>query len=246
MAAGFPSPTKIWHNTSYSDISPSNPSIAPNIKGKSVVISGGGHGIGSTTAEAFAAAGAAQIHLLGRQEAKLKSTQESITSRHPSSKVHTHICDVTNHGDTARTAASAGPWDILVLNAGYLETPAKLVDSEPNEWWRAFTVNVQGLYNLTQAFLPKRNEGAVVVNTNAALCHMPPAFCATYSAYVGSKMAAAKIVEVLAAENEDVHFVNMHPGVIETPMSAKMGIVDSGKVPFDDGECIPTFVQLIN
>ncbi|KAL9114690.1 MAG: hypothetical protein Q9227_001368 [Pyrenula ochraceoflavens] len=258
--APVPSPTKTWHNDTYPSISPSNPSISSSIANKNIIITGGGHGIGSTTAHAFAEAGASYIHLLGRQESKLHETRDSIISSFPTCQVLTHICDITSAEDVSRAASATGTWDILVLNAGYMEAPSSLLSSSSEEWWRVFTVNVLGLHNLVKSFLPLHRRkpkptsngqhstsnsngngiengsgsDAIVINTTAGLCHMPPSFCATFSAYASSKMAAAKLVEVLADENRDVHWVNMHPGVIDTSMAKKGGLVASGKVPVDD------------
>ena len=30
--------------------------------------------------------------------------------------------------------------DILVNNAGYLEKPVQIIDSDPDEWWKVWTV----------------------------------------------------------------------------------------------------------
>ncbi len=62
-------------------------------KGKSVVVTGGGSGIGPHIAEAFAKAGAAKIALLGRTEKTLLSTKQSLDSKYPV-QVSTQVADV--------------------------------------------------------------------------------------------------------------------------------------------------------
>jgi NAD(P)-dependent dehydrogenase (short-subunit alcohol dehydrogenase family) len=53
------------------------------------------------------------------------------------------------------------------------------------------------------------------------------------SSYVSSKIGMTKFVEVLAAENPDVRFHTIHPGVVETDMAAKS---EMGGLPRDTVE----------
>lgn len=55
--------------------------------------------------------------------------------------------------------------------------------------------------------------------TTAGICFPP---FARMGAYVSSKMAAVKLLECFAAENEHVRLHQVHPGVIETAMSRKL------------------------
>ena len=48
--------------------------------GRSVLITGGGYGIGSAIDKSFAEAGVAEIILVGRTEAKLKTTADELAS----------------------------------------------------------------------------------------------------------------------------------------------------------------------
>lgn len=65
MAFQFPSFTKIFHHEPYDEISPSRPDLS--VKGKSVIITGGGTGIGKAIAKAYAQAGASSIAIIGRR-----------------------------------------------------------------------------------------------------------------------------------------------------------------------------------
>ena len=73
-------------------------------------------------------------------------------------------------------------------------------------------VNVKGLFNIAQSFLPNRNPGATLIGINTRtlqLSHMSKGF----TAYNSSKIAALKVLQTLADENPDLHVVAMHPGV---------------------------------
>ena len=81
MAAPFPSPTKVWHDTAYDAISAKRPELSA--KGKSVLVTGGGTGIGAETAYVFASAGASRIALFGRREQPLLETKKRIQQDFP-------------------------------------------------------------------------------------------------------------------------------------------------------------------
>ena len=105
----FPTPTSKWHTTSYPSIAPSRPELSA--KGKSVVITGGGTGIGAETARSFAEAGASRIALLGRREKPLLDTKASIEQSFPNVEVFVASTDVTNKRDVDTAFAKfSGKW----------------------------------------------------------------------------------------------------------------------------------------
>ncbi|RMY97771.1 hypothetical protein D0864_04644 [Hortaea werneckii] len=65
------------HHDLYPFIDPSD-QLAGSAKGRSVLITGAGSGIGRAIAEAFALAGAERLFLVGRREAGLRETRERI------------------------------------------------------------------------------------------------------------------------------------------------------------------------
>ncbi|KAI7185609.1 hypothetical protein KC363_g7060 [Hortaea werneckii] len=77
MSSSLLQPT---HHDLYPFIDPSPPSgqLAGATKGKSILITGAGSGIGRAIAEAFALAGAERLFLVGRREAGLRETRERI------------------------------------------------------------------------------------------------------------------------------------------------------------------------
>src|ERR1700743_764489 len=93
MTSIIPSPTKTLHHEPYSSIDPTRPELANN--GKSIVVTGGGVGIGSSIARAFAASGAANVALLGRTEAVLQATKVSLMEEFPSVCFYVLVADLT-------------------------------------------------------------------------------------------------------------------------------------------------------
>jgi NAD(P)-dependent dehydrogenase (short-subunit alcohol dehydrogenase family) len=231
----FPSPTKTWHSAAYPSIDPSRPELSST--GKNIVISGGGSGMGPAIAQSFAQSGAATIALLGRTEATLLETKQQIEAKYANTKVSTYVADIISAPALERAltahANAHGKLHVLIANAGYLPSGRSIVDSDAEEWWTGFEVNVKGGFNLVRAFLPHAVSDAVVLHTNTAAAHVP--YFPGMSGYSASKMAGAKVFEYLHHEYPEMFVLNIQPGVIETGMTAKA--VEAGiDLPFDDGE----------
>ena len=74
------SPTTTFHSKTYPTLSPTRPELSA--KGKNVIITGGGTGIGAETARYYAQAGASRIAILGRREQPLLETKDLIEREH--------------------------------------------------------------------------------------------------------------------------------------------------------------------
>jgi short-subunit dehydrogenase involved in D-alanine esterification of teichoic acids len=161
MVVTFPSLTATWHNTTYPAIDPTQSHLS--VKGKAVLITGGGRGIGAKAARSFAVAGASLITITGRTLSSLESTKSAIESEFPQTKVLTAAGDVSDEAamDSAFAALSKANdgkgIDICIHNAGYLPDPNLIAQSETSDWWSGFTINVLGSFVVTRAFLKHKN-----------------------------------------------------------------------------------------
>ena len=138
MQPPFPSPVSEWHNDTYSAINPQNHELST--AGKTIVITGGGTGIGRETVRTFAAAGAVSIHILGRTQSSLAETKLLVEKEFPSARVTIYIADVTDEKAVSKAASQIGAWDVLVSNAGYLAKRALIHEIDLHEWWTGFEV----------------------------------------------------------------------------------------------------------
>ena len=138
MIPPFPSLTETWHNTSYDAISPTRPELS--LTNKTVIVTGGGRGIGVDIARAFAAAGAAHIILIGRTQTTLSQSAEKIRKEFASVTVSTYASDVADEDAIGKVAAEVKKWDVLILNAGMLADPLPIEKSVVTNWWRSFEV----------------------------------------------------------------------------------------------------------
>lgn len=207
---GLPTYTKIWHKKAYSTISPDRPENSAS--GKVVVITGGGTGIGAAIAKAFAEADAKAIALVGRRENLLKTSVATITSISSSTKVEYAVADITDKKVLEATFEnfehSFGKIDILISNAGYLADIVPIKDSDDEDWWKSFEINVKGTYNAFRAFLPHAASDAVFLSVNAGLATAPP--FPGLSGYISSKIACARMLECMQAEHHELRIVSIH------------------------------------
>jgi NAD(P)-dependent dehydrogenase (short-subunit alcohol dehydrogenase family) len=241
MVSQFPSLTATWRTTTYPAIDPTLPHLS--IKGKSILITGGGVGIGAKAAHSFAAASASIITITGRTSSTLELTKTSIESAFPNTKVLTAVGDVTDENamDSAFAALSKANGgngvDICIHNAGYLCDVEFIAKVDTSDWWAGFSTNILGSFVVTRAFLKHKptsptTEPIFVVVSTAAIA-LPP--IPKYSGYAISKTAQSKFFEAVAAEETDVRFMQVHPGSIDTAM-AKKGMKGGFKTPMEDSK----------
>jgi NAD(P)-dependent dehydrogenase (short-subunit alcohol dehydrogenase family) len=226
----FPSLTKTWHTTPYAAIDPLSPYLSA--AGKTVLVTGGGSGIGAATVLAFAQAGAPRIAIIGRTLSSLERTKANINKSNPETKVLTVTGDISSKKsiDHAFTTVfdAFGKIDIFVASSGYLSSPAPVAELDTTDWFKAFEINALGMLYCLQAFKKIANNNAYLVNISTAIAHFPgiPGF----SGYATSKLAGTKLVDYFAKENPEIHVVHLQPGVITTDVNIKSGMpgLDAG------------------
>jgi 3-hydroxybutyrate dehydrogenase len=191
-----------------------------SLKGRGVVITGGGRGIGKAVARYLAEQGAAVV-VSARTTKEIEGVAaELVADGHTAYAV---TCDVADEASVLAMATAAtahlGTVDILVNNAGIAPSnPVKRVPLE--EWNRVMAVNVTGTFLCTKAFLPgmlERSWGRII-NVASIAGLRGSKFIATYCA---SKHAQIGFTRALAAEvAENGITVNaICPGYVDTPMT---------------------------
>ncbi|KAJ0306351.1 hypothetical protein COL516b_004810 [Colletotrichum fioriniae] len=229
------------------------PKLSPNLlrnqfTAKTVLITGGGSGIGASTARSFAQANAAKLILTGRTESTLHQTAAALRADFPDLEISLHVGSVASPEHVASLFASLdrSP-DVLVNNAGYLSEPVSFVDADLKDWWQGFTTNVFGTALMTQTYLRHRRglqagaadgkPGVIInINTKAAYdFHIPG-----MSSYGASKAAMLRLAEVITDDvpASEAHVVSVHPGAVQTALLAKSGL----KRKMTDGKLAGDFV----
>jgi NAD(P)-dependent dehydrogenase (short-subunit alcohol dehydrogenase family) len=243
MKPPFPSVTSEWHNAPYDAISPSLPALS--CAGKTVLVTGGGRGIGSRIAYAYAAAGARIVAITGRNVAPLEESAAAINKDFPQTKVITLAADVGDapaiEAGFKRVAEASGTGiDLLVHNAGVAPASARIAeisdDVARKAWWAGYEINVLGTLVVLNAFTrhkSSKNPQLLFVGTAASAVF--PSTMLGASGYSMSKSAAAVLIQYFAAENPDISVYSMHPGVVMTEMGSR-GKKAGNTLPIDDSE----------
>ncbi|SPO06256.1 related to peroxisomal short-chain alcohol dehydrogenase [Cephalotrichum gorgonifer] len=218
----FVSFTKTYHHKPYPYISPTRPELSA--AGKNIVITGGGTGIGKAIAIAFAQANAASVSIIGRRLNRLEEAARDISAAaaSPSVRVVTAQGDLSKRESAdkavAEIAGQVGKIDVFVSNAGIFSAPGPVAGYEEEEFRRGWEVNFMGAFNAVQAFVAHAAPKAKLINVSSGIAHIAPMYPGVW-AYAAVKATIAKMLDFLAAENPDLHVVQIQPGVHATEMN---------------------------
>lgn len=156
------------------------PTRGRDLRGDTVLITGGGRGIGRQLAKEFCKRGAKKIILWGRTEKCLKETSEEV--KQMGTECHYFICDVGNREEVYQQAKAVrekvGDVTILVNNAAVVHGRS-LMDSDDDALLKSQHINTLGQFWTTKAFLPRmlelQNGHIVCINSVLALSAIPGA-----------------------------------------------------------------------
>ncbi|MBL7499092.1 SDR family oxidoreductase [Frankia sp. CNm7] len=190
------------------------------VDGLSVLVSGGGTGIGAGIARRLASDGA-WVTIFGRTAATLQTTAESINAELGREAVRYHVADVTSEPDVARVVELAAQWrdglDGVVANAGGGGALAPLHAQKLEEFTRVLTLNVVGTLLLVKHSVPlfaRAGTGSVVAISSIAGHVTHPYF----GAYPVAKAAVEELIRNAADEYgaAGIRFNAVRPGLTST------------------------------
>lgn len=169
------------------------------LRGSTVLVTGGGNGIGRLMAHGAAQRGA-RVVVWDLSSERAKRVRDEIRTAGGSAEAY--MVDVSNP-DMVRTVAQrtlteVGTVDVLINNAGVV-SGQQLLDGDETSIQRTFGVNVLALFWVTRAFLPQmlaRGRGTVVTIASAAGL----VGVAKQTDYSASKHAAVGFTESLRSE----------------------------------------------
>ncbi|MFF0298991.1 SDR family NAD(P)-dependent oxidoreductase [Kitasatospora sp. NPDC004614] len=142
------------------------------LKGRTVVVTGGSRGIGAHTARAFAAQGAA-VCVVGRDATALAAVVEQIAGA--GGEAMSAVADVTDGRalDEVRQAVTErfGEVDVLAAFAGGQGFPVPVAELTEQRWREVLDSDLTSVFLTVQAFLPgmlARGAGSILTMSSAA------------------------------------------------------------------------------
>ncbi|KAH8701692.1 oxidoreductase [Talaromyces proteolyticus] len=234
----FPSPTSRWHTKSYESLSPTRPELSA--KGKTVVVTGGGTGIGAETALYFAQAGASHIALLGRREQPLLDTKTTIERKFPGVQVFVAPTDITKKHEVDSAIAKFHTIhdkkiDVMVSNAAIIGPQDPVSEASGDAFLHSIQQNLQGSLYIAQAFLRYAAADAVAIEINSSAAHVN--FGPGFAAYSIAKLAVFRLWDSLAFANPGISVFHVQPGIVDTAMNKEAGGVAA--IGFEDHVSLP-------
>ena len=185
-----------------------------NLKGRSVLVTGGSKGIGAAVGRWFAQEGC-EVHLAARTKAALDETAQAIRQRHQVA-VHTHAHDLGDAGARADLTRELPDVDILVNNAGAI--PGGSIEAVSDEAWRTgWELKVFGFIDLTRHYLAKmkaKKKGVIINVIGAAGSKM-------HWGYAAGSMGNAALIaftNTMGGHSPEfgVRVLGVSPGPVET------------------------------
>ena len=189
---------------------------------QTILITGGGSGVGRATAHAFLEAGW-KVGLIGRRAEALEETAEG----HEGTLILP--CDVTDAEATdAAVAKAAGEWgrvDALFNNAGVSLKGAPIDELDVGDIERLLTVNITGAFIAARAAVGQMRrqnpQGGRIINNGSVSAQVPRWGSAPYTA---SKHAITGLTRSLSLDGRafDIACGQVDIGNALTEMAAKM------------------------
>ncbi|MGE3875942.1 MAG: SDR family NAD(P)-dependent oxidoreductase [Parvibaculaceae bacterium] len=210
--------------------------IYPDLKGKTVFITGGAMGIGEAFVEEFSRQGAKVAFVDIAREAG-----EKLKARLPGEAWLGH-CDVTDikalQAAIAEAAKTLGPITILVNNAAHDERHAW--DKMTPEYWDGrVAVNIKHQFFAAQAVIPMMQKagGGAIINLGSTSWKIGQGGMAAYTA---SKSGVTGLTRSLARDlgPDNIRVNTISPGWIMTERQLRLWVTPEGEKEIQKNQCL--------
>ncbi|MCQ4316401.1 YciK family oxidoreductase [Stutzerimonas zhaodongensis] len=221
------------------------------LKGRIILVTGAGRGIGEAAAKAYAAHGATVL-LMGKSEENLNRVYDEIEAAGWAQPAVIPLNLETalphQYDELAATIEREfGRLDGLLHNAGIIGPRTPIEQLSGDNFMRVMQVNVNAAFMLTSTLLPllKLSEDASLIFTSSSVGRKGRAY---WGGYAVSKFATEGLMQVLADELEDTGTVrcnSINPGATRTDMRAKAYPGENPNVNPLPSDIMPLYLYLM-
>jgi NAD(P)-dependent dehydrogenase (short-subunit alcohol dehydrogenase family) len=217
----------------------------PSLRGKSVVVTGGGSGIGAAIVEGFVDQGA-RVAFVDIDESASANLCDRLREQYGGAPAFTR-CDITDipalQTAIESTGRDFGGIGVLVNNAAN-DMRHTWQDVTPDYWDERMAINLKPMFFATQAVAPqmKRLGGGSIVNFGSiswklAMGGMP--------AYTTAKAAVHGLTRGFARElgRDGIRVNTVLPGWVMTERQKTLWLDEAGETLLDQAQCLKGRIQ---
>ena len=199
--------------------------------GNTILITGGGSGIGRALAEASQAQGNTVI-ISGRREEMLRET----AAANPG--METLRLDIEDVGSIQpfadKIAAQYPALNVVVHNAGIMR-PENILEGKLADAEAMIATNLLGPMRLTAALLPhlRKQPNAAIVTVSSGLAFVPMAMTPTYCATKAAIHSWTQSLRYQLRET-NIHVIELVPPYVQTELMGTRQLSDPAAMPLQD------------
>jgi NAD(P)-dependent dehydrogenase (short-subunit alcohol dehydrogenase family) len=210
----------------------------PSLKGKRVLITGGGSGIGAGIVEGFAAQGADVTFFDIARDDSVALVERLSQGRHKACYEHVDLTDIAALKTTiAALIERSGGFDVLVNNAA--NDDRHTIDEITESYWDdRLSVNLKHMFFCAQAVIPamRARGGGAIVNMGSISWHLGLNDLVLYQT---CKAAIEGMTRSLARDlgRDNIRATCVIPGNVRTPRQLKW-YTPEGEAEIVAGQCL--------
>jgi NAD(P)-dependent dehydrogenase (short-subunit alcohol dehydrogenase family) len=207
--------------------------VYPSLRGKRVLVTGGGSGIGAGIVEGFARQGA-DVTFFDITNGESEALGAKVGARY----VENDLLDVTGTKSAiARLEQEGGAFDVLVNNAA--NDDRHTIDDVTEEYWdNRVNVNLKHMFFCSQAVIPgmRRKGSGVIVNLGSISWHLALPELVLYQT---CKAAIEGLTRALARDlgPDNIRVTCVVPGNVRTPRQLKW-YTPEGEAEIVNAQCL--------
>lgn len=220
------------------------------LKGRVILVTGAGRGIGRSAAIHFAKFGATVV-LLGKTIAHLEQTYDEILAQgSPQPALYPLNLAGANNDDYLQLAETLhsefGQLDGLLHNAAQLGAPAPIEHYDVATWHEVMQANLNGPFMLTRSCLPllrRSTDPSIVFTTD-----QPASTSAYWGAYRVSKCGIEGMAQLLANEcdtQQPIRVNTINPGAVRTDLRIRAYPGEPARNFAQPDTLMPTYLYLM-